>query len=94
MSFDDLKNPEFQEKLKNASSPEELLQLVKESGFELSDEQLEAVSGGEYVEAGLVLQRHRGLGRPELTPGCNACRRNAGTSCASCSRTPWRTWSI
>lgn len=45
-------------------------------------------------EAELALQWYRGLGRPELTPGCNACRRNAGTSCASCSRTPWRTWSI
>ena len=48
MNFGDLKDPEFQEKLKNASSPEELLELAKESGLELSDEQLEAVSGGEY----------------------------------------------
>ena len=48
MNFEDFKKPEFQEKLKDASSPEELLQLAKEAGFELSDEQLEAVSGGEY----------------------------------------------
>ena len=48
MNFDDLRNPELQEKLRNASSPEELLAIAKESGFELTDEQLEAVSGGEY----------------------------------------------
>jgi len=38
--------PELQKKLRNASSPEELLALAKEQGLELSDEQLEAVSGG------------------------------------------------
>ncbi len=48
MNFEDFKNPEFQEKLKNASTPEELLALAREQGFELSDEQLEDVSGGKY----------------------------------------------
>ena len=46
MNFEDIKTPEFQEMLRNASNPEELLGLAKEAGFELSDEQLEAVSGG------------------------------------------------
>ena len=48
MKFEDFKDPEFQEKLKNASSPEDLLALAKEAGFELTDEQLETVSGGGY----------------------------------------------
>ena len=46
MNFEDLKNPELQEKLKSAKTPEELVALVKEEGLELSDEQLEAMSGG------------------------------------------------
>ena len=46
MNFEDLKNPELQEKLKSANTPEELLALAKEEGYELSDEQLEAISGG------------------------------------------------
>lgn len=46
MDFDKLKNAEFQEKLKAAESVEELVTLAKEQGVELSDEQLEAISGG------------------------------------------------
>ena len=46
MSFADLKNPEFQEKLKNAQTPEDLITLAKAEGVELSDEQLETVAGG------------------------------------------------
>ena len=30
MDFEDLKTPEFQEKLKNAQNPQELLELAKE----------------------------------------------------------------
>lgn len=47
MNFEDLKNPEFQEKLKSIKTPEELLALAKEEGYELSDEKLQAVSGGD-----------------------------------------------
>ena len=47
MNFEDLKNPELQEKLKAAKTADELVALVKEEGVELSDEQLEAMSGGE-----------------------------------------------
>ena len=38
--------PEQQEMLKGCSTPEEMLALAQEDGYELSDEQLEAVSGG------------------------------------------------
>ena len=50
MNFDDLKNPEFQEKLKNAQTPEELAALAKAEGIELSDGQLEAIAGGSWRE--------------------------------------------
>ena len=53
MNFEDLKNPELQEKLKAANTPDELVALVKEEGMELSDEQLEAMSGGkEWYDKG------------------------------------------
>jgi len=48
MSFEDLKNPELQEKLRNAQTPEELVALARAEGVELSDEQLEAISGGKW----------------------------------------------
>ena len=46
MDFEDLKNPGLQEKLKAATTADELVALVKEEGLELSDDQLEAVAGG------------------------------------------------
>ena len=46
MNFEDLKNPELQEKLKSAQSTEDILAIAKEKGFELTDEQLEGLSGG------------------------------------------------
>ena len=48
MNFEDLKNPELQEKLKAASAPEELLALAREEGYELSDSELEEISGGGF----------------------------------------------
>ena len=48
MNFEDLKNPELQEKLKSAKTPEELVSIVKEEGFELSEEQLDALNGGSF----------------------------------------------
>ena len=47
MNFEDLKNPELQEKLMAAKTPEELLAIAKEAGFSLSDDALEAVAGGD-----------------------------------------------
>ena len=46
MNFEDLKNPEFQEKLKSAKTADELADLAREEGVVLSDEQLEILAGG------------------------------------------------
>ena len=45
MNFDDL-TPEQQERVLNAKTPEDILALVKEDGYELSDEDLEGIAGG------------------------------------------------
>ena len=45
MEFKDL-SPEQQEKLRACKTPEEMLELAREEGYELSDEELEAVNGG------------------------------------------------
>ena len=47
MNFEDLKNPELQERLKSAKTPEEILAIANEAGFELTDDQLQAISGGD-----------------------------------------------
>ena len=46
MGIEDLKDPKLQEQLKAAETPEEILALVREAGYELSDDQLDAVAGG------------------------------------------------
>lgn len=45
MNFDDL-TPELREKVQACKTPEELLELAKSEGYELSDEELESISGG------------------------------------------------
>ena len=45
MNFDDL-TAEQKAKARAAKTPEEILALAKEEGYELSDDELEAVSGG------------------------------------------------
>ena len=45
MNFEDL-TPEQKEKALACKSPEELLELAKQEGYVLSDEELEAVAGG------------------------------------------------
>ena len=45
MDFEEL-NPELQEKLKAAKTIEELAELAKAEGVDLSEDQLRAVSGG------------------------------------------------
>ena len=45
MNFEDL-SPELREKALLCKTPDELLQLAESAGIELSDKQLEAVSGG------------------------------------------------
>ena len=41
-------NDEQKKKIKNAKNPEELLAIAKEAGYELSQEQLNEMSGGEW----------------------------------------------
>ena len=40
--------PEMQAKVQVCKSPDELLELAKAEGYELSGEELEAVSGGDF----------------------------------------------
>lgn len=45
MDFNDL-SPELSEKAKACKTPEKLLELSREEGYALSDEELSAISGG------------------------------------------------
>ena len=46
MDFEDLKSPALREKLKAAKTPEDMLAIAKEEGYELTDEQLDGIAGG------------------------------------------------
>ena len=48
MNTNDLKNPELQEKLKTCKTADELFELARDEGVELSDEQLDTIAGGEW----------------------------------------------
>ena len=45
MNFNDL-TPELQERARACKTPEDVLSLAKEEGYELSDDELRSVSGG------------------------------------------------
>ena len=45
MKFEDL-TPEQMEKAKACKTPEDILALAKEEGYELSDEEMAAIAGG------------------------------------------------
>ena len=47
MKFENL-TPELQEKAKACKTPEEMLEVAKSIGYSLSDEELEAISGGGF----------------------------------------------
>ena len=47
MNFDDLKNPELQERLKAVKTADELAELAEKAGIELTDEQLDRIAGGD-----------------------------------------------
>ena len=46
MSFEDLKSPELQDKLKSCKTTDEIIGLVRAEGVDLTDEQLQALAGG------------------------------------------------
>ena len=46
MSFEDLKDPELQEKLRACKNAEELAALAKTEGIDFSNEMLESISAG------------------------------------------------
>ena len=45
MDFKDL-SPELSEKVKACKTPEEIFEAAREEGYELSDEELDAIAGG------------------------------------------------
>ena len=47
MNFEDLKNPELQDKLKSCKTTDDIIELVRTEGVDLTDEQLQALAGGE-----------------------------------------------
>ena len=47
VNFEDLKNPELQEKLKSAMTSDEVIALALQEGYDLSDDQLKAINGGD-----------------------------------------------
>ena len=81
MNIEDLKNPELQEKLMSAKTAGELAALAKAEGIALSDEQMDAVAGGqewneftEYYEpcgkCGKRISWYDSTGRPNFCPYC------------------------
>ncbi len=47
MDFKDL-SPELRKKARACSTPEELLELAREEGYELDDAQLDGIAGGDW----------------------------------------------
>ncbi|MBQ9058740.1 MAG: Nif11-like leader peptide family natural product precursor [Atopobiaceae bacterium] len=45
-------SPEIKAKAAECTSPEELIELAKSEGIELTDEQIDAISGGVVPEIG------------------------------------------
>lgn len=61
MGIEDLKDSKLQERLKAAETPEEVLALAREAGYELSEDQLDAVAGG--LEWGEPCNNHERFGQ-------------------------------
>ena len=56
MKFEEL-SPELQAKVKAAKSPEEVMQIANEAGHELTDDELELISGGDMWTIAMNGQR-------------------------------------
>lgn len=53
MDFEELKNPEFQERLKSAQTVADLVELAKNKGVDLTDDEVPFLDGGkEWYEPG------------------------------------------
>lgn len=48
MNNEELKKPEFQERLRACKSAKEVVELARDQGIELTDEQLEQIAGGSF----------------------------------------------
>ena len=46
--IDHLKDPALQQRLRDAASPEEILRIASEEGYELTDEELSGIAGGGF----------------------------------------------
>ena len=67
---------ELREKVKNANSKEEVMEIIKNSGMALTDDELSAVSGG--AGSGLSLDDVKGMYKQSASAGhCPYC--NQGT---------------
>lgn len=49
MLFEELKDPKLQERLKACQTADELASIASEVGTELSDDELEGISGGSWA---------------------------------------------
>ncbi|MBR1830707.1 MAG: Nif11 family protein [Atopobiaceae bacterium] len=70
MSFEDLKDPKLQEKLKGAKTPEELLELAREEGVELTNEELDGIASGSFWDRDNFCIDYRG-NELDSEPGWN-----------------------
>lgn len=95
MDFENLNiSPELAEEVKACKTPEEVLALAKKKGYKLSDEDLEAISGGWGMDVKDLLPQCPSCGSYEVamstifgSPGATRC------SCSKCgyewTRTPF-----
>ena len=82
MNFEGLKDPELQEKLQACKTPEDVLRLTKEEGLKLSDEELDQISGGGWLD-GVE-------GAPSVTPTCPRCGSTTVGFSSYSSEPEWR----
>ena len=88
MKFEDL-SPELQEKAAACKTAEEIFALAKSEGIELSDEQLEAVSGGALFSNFVCwLGCHDYIATGEVRQGLSSIENEY--RCKNCGNVYWR----